>query len=434
MLLKFTIGNFLSFKDRVTLDMTAEALKEKKEYLHIPYLFNPKLFLLKSRAIYGHNSFGKSNLIKAFSYFQHLILHSFTLGKNNSSLGVHPFKLCTTNLNKPSYFEVEFIRDKTKYKYGFELTNDRIIGEWLYYYDSLTRSNVLFNRVGQEFVELGKKWNTDSGNMVAQAKMFTQPTNLFLSVLLSQSILPPHIGVIGEWFRGNIILIGNYGSNEELFNIYSKDEYREIILKFIRAAKLDIDTIFDKITDKVTKGLPQELAESIYAIEAKNFDLSIKKRVLDDNHNFQYNAEFDLHKNESSGTIKYFAIACYLTLALKKGQLIWIDELDASIHNDLLVFLIEVYNSEKNNVRGSQLIFTTHNTTFLDKKLRRDQILLVHKDEYGASSLHPVHSAKNPIRIGKSIEQEYREGKIEKGIAKNIKQAKNMSLFDEQIE
>jgi hypothetical protein len=431
MLKRFTIQNFLSFKDETTLNMTAEALKEKKDYLHIPYLYNPNFFLLKSVAIYGYNSYGKSNLIKAYSFFQNLILNSFTLGQKYSSLGVQPFKLCTKTLDEPSHFEVVFILDDTKYRYGFKITNEGIEDEWLYYTYKRVRQNTLFIRHKQDFIEVGKKWNTDSGNMVEQAKMFTQPHNLFLSVLLSQSNIPPHIESIAKWFKGNIILTGDYDSSIKLFDIYSKDEYRNIILKFIKIADLEIETIFDKITDKVNKGLAQGLAESIYNTEAKNFDLSIKRRVLDDNHSFQYNVDFNLHKNESSGTIKYFAIACYLTLALKTGQLIWIDELDASIHNDLLVFLVEIFNSSKNNVRGSQLIFTTHNTTFLDKKLRRDQIRLVDKNEYGESSIHPVHSAKNPIRIDKSMEQEYRQGKIQKGISRQLRNANIPDLFSE---
>ena len=81
MLQSFSLGNFLSFKDVQTLDMVPEGLKEQKENLHIPYLYNHEERLLKSVALYGHNSHGKSNFIKGFQFFQNLLFRSFSEGQ-----------------------------------------------------------------------------------------------------------------------------------------------------------------------------------------------------------------------------------------------------------------------------------------------------------------------------------------------------------------
>ena len=70
MLSSFSIENYLSFKNRFTLSMIPDSLKEKQGYLHIPYLYDTNTRLLKSVSIYGHNSHGKSNFIKAYSFFQ----------------------------------------------------------------------------------------------------------------------------------------------------------------------------------------------------------------------------------------------------------------------------------------------------------------------------------------------------------------------------
>lgn len=75
---------------------------------------------------------------------------------------------------------------------------------------------------------------------------------------------------------------------------------------------------------------------------------------------------------------------------------------------------------------NSQMIFTTHNTVLLDKKLRRDQMFFVEKNEQGESSLERMHSSKKPIRVGKSLEKEYRKGTIG-GVSKKLI---NPSLFD----
>ena len=67
MVIQFTIGNFLSFKEQSTLSLVASALKE----IQVPaedIIFsvgNAGLSLMKSAVVYGANASGKSNFIKA---------------------------------------------------------------------------------------------------------------------------------------------------------------------------------------------------------------------------------------------------------------------------------------------------------------------------------------------------------------------------------
>lgn len=432
MLVKFTVGNFLSFKEPVTLDLSAEALKEKKENIHIPYLFNPKITLLKSVVIYGYNAYGKSNLLKAYSFFQNLILSSFTLGKLKQEIDVEPFRLNTEMENKPSTFEITFILKTTKYRYKFEITKHQVISESLYYADGPVRENVLFHRAGQEFRDISKGWNKESENRIEQAKLFTKPQNLFLSVLLEQDNIP-RVGEIADWFRGNIILKGSYGSsiNNGAAQIYSNVEFRSTILKFLDNADLGYKTVFEKVTKAISNtAFHEDLVNFLFEIKMANFDLFTQHLVYDENYSFKKIIEFDLIKNESSGSIKYFIVSCFLAYAIKRGQLIWIDELDASLHTQLLTFLVETFNNKKNNVTGAQLIFNSHNTIMLNKKLRRDQIWLIDKNEYGESSLHKAHTTENPIRIDKSIEQDYREGEFNKGVSKVALEKNIPNLFD----
>ncbi|WP_315823504.1 hypothetical protein [Paraflavitalea speifideaquila] len=59
------------------------------------------------------------------------------------------------------------------------------------------------------------------------------------------------------------------------------------------------------------------------------------------------------------------------------------DELDARFHSLLLEMLIASFHNPEINPINSQLIFTTHNTHLLDQKLRRDQMVIVDKNEWG---------------------------------------------------
>lgn len=433
MLIKFSVGNYLSFKDISTLDMSAEALKEKKDFIHIPFLHNPKISLLKSAAIYGHNSFGKSNLFKAYASFRQMVLSSFTIGNIIYETDIEPFRLNTTTVNKPSFFEVIFIIKQTKYRYGFEIHEKKVISEWLYYTDGISREHTLYIRAGQDYGEISKLWLKNTGGKVQEAKVFTKSNNLFLSTLLSQEGIL-RIDDIANWFKENLILNGSYSlaPNNGAVQIYSNEEYRNLILKFLDNADLGFKSVFERASKYIKeRGYHIDLINTIFETKQTNFDLYTQHKIYDDNYNLQRTIEFDLIKNESSGSVKYFILSCYLAYALKKGQLIWIDEIDASLSTQLLTFLLEIFNDGKNNVNGGQLIFIAHNTALLDNKLRRDQIWLVDKNEFGESTLHKSHTPETPIRINKSIEQEYREGKLTRGVSKKASKTNLPSLFDD---
>ncbi|HEY8660105.1 MAG TPA: ATP-binding protein [Hanamia sp.] len=431
MLVRFSVENYLSFKDKVTLDLAADALKEKKDYVHVAYLHNPKLSLLKSIVLCGYNAFGKSNFIKAYDFFRKFTLTSFSYGKFSNEINVAPFSLNTETEGKPSFFEILFILGNTKYRYGFEVSKINVQSEWLYYADGPVRENILFQRIGQEFPELSKSWNKESENRIMQGKLFVKPSNLFLSLLMEQDKIP-RIDEIGRWIRGNVILTGNYASivNENVTSIYTKLEYRSAILRFLESPELGFTSVFEKINKYVSGGnLVKEAANYLFESEMINFDLFTSHNIYDKNHNFVKKVEFDLIKNESSGSIKYFILACYMAYVIKNSQLIWIDEFDSSLSTHLLSFLIKTYNSKTNNKAGSQMVFVSHNTVVLNKMLRRDQIWFVDKNKYGESSLVKGHTPKTPMRIDRSIEQDYRDGKV-KGITNKNAKPKPPSLFD----
>lgn len=75
MLHQFTFKNFKSFKEEVTLDMTATAIKEHKEDVFTD-IFDEKV--LTVAAIYGTNASGKSNVLEAFRYMRTIVLNSFS--------------------------------------------------------------------------------------------------------------------------------------------------------------------------------------------------------------------------------------------------------------------------------------------------------------------------------------------------------------------
>src|SRR5262249_53957292 len=96
-------------------------------------------------------------------------------------------------------------------------------------------------------------------------------------------------------------------------------------------------------------------------------------------------------EDESLGTQRFFSIAGPIILALKRGQVLAVDEIDDSLHPLLVRRLVELFHNLETNPHGAQLIMNTHDATMLDTRLfRRDQIWFTEKERTGASRLYPL--------------------------------------------
>jgi uncharacterized protein len=131
MLINFKTSNYLSFKEEVILSLSASAIKEYVESnVFEPQYLNERL--LKTAILLGSNSAGKSNLIKAVEFMKQFVLISAKESQANEPIEVEAFKLNTETLKKPSNFEIEFILDHKRYKYGFNATKERVHREYLH--------------------------------------------------------------------------------------------------------------------------------------------------------------------------------------------------------------------------------------------------------------------------------------------------------------
>ena len=116
--------------------------------------------------------------------------------------------------------------------------------------------------------------------------------------------------------------------------------------------------------------------------------------------------DYDL---ESRGTQRLAALAIPLLNAIAAGQLVAVDELDASLHHRLTAALVRLFKS-KTNQHGAQLITTVHDITLLRDELELDDVWLAEKDNEGVSHFTPLTDYR--IRSRDDIERVYREGRI----------------------
>jgi hypothetical protein len=417
------VENYLSFKEKTFVNFVAGTIKEYSENTFYPY-YSAKEQLLKSIGLFGHNGNGKSNLIKAVSFMRDFVLNSSKESNSSQPIRVQPFKLSTTTENHPSSFEMIFVIEEVKYRYGFTVTNKSVESEWLFVAEKKKEDN-LFVRAGQSY-NFEKSFKVGLKGKFEIFSEVTRSNTLFLSVLAQFN--SPVCQRISDWFNELILAYDN--SHFDLIDftasLMTVSDYRNRINNIIKKSELGIENVEERLKEDVSKNSFSEFIsllgpqEGVYKVLTSHFQFDKENKI-------QNKIYFDLIINESLGTQKFFGILGPILLALKTKKVIFIDEMDARLNSHLLDQLVSLFNSEKYNPNGAQLIFTSHNTNVLKKGLRRDQMVMVEKDMYGVTTMHSVYAKDPKVRNDASFDKDFLLGKY--GAIPKL--GSQLNLFDE---
>ncbi len=410
MLIEFSVGNYRSFKDPVTFSMVAANLVAKDKNLDANNVFaaDKDLRLLKSAAIYGANASGKSNLARALSFMKQFMINSSKETQSTDEIGVEPFRLNTETEGKPSYFELVFLMDGRKYRYGFEATRERVTSEWLFYVPKV-RETQLFER-DFDTITPSKKYDADGIQQRTRSNALFLSVSAQFNVELAERIL--------EWLTDNLNIISGLHDRAYLdytVKCFTNNENRSDIVNLIKKLDLGISEIKVEQEDFTVDSLPDEIPDELKKIlvkagGGKATSIGIGHRKFDREGNYKSLEEFDLVSHESQGTQKVFALAGPLINVLKKGEVLIIDEFDARLHPLISLAIVEMFNSQETNSNNAQLIFITHDTNLLSNNIfRRDQIWFTEKNRYGATDLYSL--AEYKIRYDATFESDYIKGR-----------------------
>lgn len=407
MLLEFTLKNFLSIKDEITLSMVAS--KDSSHEDNVLSYDDGKKNALKSIIIYGANASGKSNILKAMDFVHNFIKYSHEM-QQGVNIPRIPFKLDRNCLNEPSEFNIIFIQDGIKYAYGFSTTEEEVIDEYLYYYPN-GRQSIIFERENVDQY----KFNADKERQIEIKNKFHSKNKLFLcteSLWEYEKVIPPF-----KWLSQKLKILLEHENLESYTGMQlSKDEnIKPVIMKYLRKADLDIYDLnvssYDDLSSlHYAKNLPDKIKEEISSVikNKKILDIKTTHKGLNENQE-TVDVEFEL-KEESSGTRKFFGLLGPWIDVLSNGYTIAIDELDIRLHPLLTKTLIDIFQNPKINNKGAQLIFTTHNTNLLNQELfRRDQIWFTEKKENGSTDIYSLNDFS--VRKDENIEKGYLKGK-----------------------
>lgn len=401
MVIEIRLSNFFSIKDEISLNMLAGKIQSKaaKDIKQNTFEYDGDR-ILKTVALYGANASGKSNIIKAIQFCCIMVSQSQN-HVENIPLNFSPFKF-NGYQNKPSNFYIKFVHDGIEYEYSFSLTRDQIITETLYFQPNGRRALVF---IRDESKKGDKKEKYSFGSAIKRpldVALNTSNKTLFISRAsqMDREIAKNVFNFFASTFLLGFPLFDNVNRIEELYK-----GNRELLLKALQIADSDIIN--------VTMSKEEIIVKSVNAIFPQNTATVSDQKQLQLKFTTYHKASpeipFDLVKEESIGTTKLFIILLTIIDIVRNNKILIVDELEASLHNDIVEFIIALFHASD----SAQLIFSTHNTNLLDlKKLRKDQIYFVNKKPDASTDLYSLFDYKD-FRETMDAEKGYLQGRFD---------------------
>ncbi|QSH41049.1 ATP-binding protein [Lentisphaerota bacterium ZTH] len=423
MLIEFSFQNWKSFKNKTKFSMVGSLERRFNE--HIPRIKKYRLKVLPVTAIYGGNASGKTNLFDAMSFIRHFVMN----GPNKKgNIPIETFLLDKTIDVSKSQFSLTILIDEIIYEYSFVVSRTKVFNEKLV---RITSSNetILFERKESE-IKFCEKYE----NRLDLKTAFSPGTDkcqLFITNLNSQNI--KSFDYIYNWFK-NLLLISPKSKFAPLdFLLETENPLSCKICEALESfdtgitgfghkdvpfSKLDLPEEFEEILKKDLESGQSAKIHPDISVCMKGGELSFKRIITYHSNDENEEVEFGIDR-ESDGTMRLIDLipAFYEASEKKSKKVIFIDELDRSLHSLLSRKLLESYIESCSSQSRSQVIFTTHDLMLMDQDvLRRDEMWLSERNFKGESTLTPV-SDYCDVRFDKDLRKSYIQGRL-KGIPK----------------
>lgn len=394
MLLNFTVSNFRSIRDEVTLSMNGGRYRESEDGCRaIKTGFAQFPCALRAAAIYGANAAGKSSIVKALEFLQRIVVGSARDESGNYLATLPVCRNLGADENKQALFEVNFIEDQIQYTYGVAATPEQICEEWLHSKTKSGRTREIFSRT---FENGAYEWHFSSQfksrRMVSTWEKATRENALFLSTAIqlnSEELRPVH-----DWLTLRLRIVSHSNFLATLVTsrqFLEKEHERSEMLSLVQLADptvIDVSVEAKEVDNSETlsmfsEELKAKLLES--AASQVHYDVTFT-------HKIPGGSEFKLDLDEESdGTQMVYRYAAPFLQSVSNNFVVVVDELDNSLHPILLEQFVAIFTEPKNVSSEAQIIFTTHDSALLASDvLGRDQIWFADNSGMKGTKLTPL--------------------------------------------
>ncbi|HHV36740.1 MAG TPA: AAA family ATPase [Candidatus Cloacimonetes bacterium] len=407
MIISFSVENFRSIRNKICLDFRATADDHLEEHLVVE-IPKPKLRILKMAMIYGANASGKTNILMALDFLRELTLSP--LKDKNIHIDLPSFAL---DSSKPSTFEIEFYQKGVCYIYSVQLSKKRILQETLHHYPKGYKAHIYSRIYNYKLDKYEYKWTDRSyGKILREKLQLTIPNQTILSAISSVDD-KGSIQIAHDWFRFNLtpFLGPVHDLSQFIYDSYDKNRCKkEFLLPILKKADFQIEDIsYEKELEKFNDISVEELSELEGSIENINSEVFFNRYKLELKHKSDAGDYILKFRDESMGTQRFLGFSILLEMISKRDTCLPIDEIDSSLHLDLIEFFILLFFKYS---KHSQLLFTSHNVALLNKKylLRRDTVWITDRLPDGSTELTNVMDY--PVRKEHAIDKLFMKGQI----------------------
>ncbi len=397
MLRSFRLANHRSFRD-------------EHELLLMPTYDKTGRSTVPVAAIFGANASGKSSLLDGLRFMAEAVRDSQGLWDPVGGVPRRPFLLQNDAADQPSTFVVELILDSVRHTYGFVVDDERVLEEWLYAYPHGKR-RLLFERTGASF-RFGSTMASQPSKRAQILTTMIRPNGLFLS-LGAQTGQAEFIPAY-TWFAKQLQFSSPTTDSPQLVHdvadfVRAAPGRLQALGELLRAADLGLSDVRISERGVVADGLQARPDPAPRRVGSQPTSLAGPELVFVHAPEGRELTVWD----ESDGTLAWLRLLLPVLRALESNGTIVVDEIDASLHPELLSRLVLMFRDERTNPLGAQLIFTTHDATLLgsafgEEILGRDEIWFVEKDRAGVSKLFAL--AEFHPRKGENRESRYLGG------------------------
>ena len=423
MIIRFSVENWMSFRDRATFWMIAS--RERQHGERVPRLGKYQTRVLPVAAIYGGNASGKTNFFEALHFAKTLVVKGTGI---DSLIPIEPFRLDGKGTNRPSRFAFELLIDETIYDFSFAVTRKTVLEEKLVVITS-TSEKVLYDRRAGK-LNLGSSLAKDM--FLQFAFKGTRDNQLFLTNSVSQKV--DNFRPVYDWFKDTLVLVAP-DSRFESFELFLDERHPLYATMNEMLQRLDTGIVHlgseeipfesiplpgplktelqEEVEEGMTVRLMEESINARFVITRKDGELIAKKMVSFHPKSDGTEAKFEI-RQESDGSQRVIdLLPAFLDLSAQTAPKVYvIDEIDRSLHPLLIRQLLETYLANCSTETRKQLLLTTHNVMLMDQQLlRRDEMWVTERDKSGASSLFSFSEYKE-VRYDKDLRKSYLQGRL----------------------
>ena len=387
MIAEFSVQNFYSIRSRQTISFIPTPDKYLKDTYTVEV--KPDVRLMKVGVVYGANASGKTKVLQAIAFFVRTLLH-YPLSKSEK-IEVIPFLLDDHSPNEPTQMEMTFYLRGEKYTLSLMFDKEHIIEEKLVVYAS-ARPAMLYERT---YLLASDSTHVDFGKFLGLNR---RDQDFIAGNTLN------NCSVIAAFGKSNV-------ANERLNTIFTwlDDSFSEVLNPSIDLTAFLHKELKNNQDNSLKQFIMQFLRKSDFNIS--EFQLSSDGSSIIFSHATASSIGTLPEALESSGTLRFMGIAALLKYLVNDNQFMIIDEIETSLHYELLSYFLRVFLA--NNTGTSQLLFATHDINLLDEDfIRRDAIWFTDKNEQAETEL--VRLSSLGLHKNLSPYNAYRQGKLVK--------------------